>query len=354
MNYFVFILSVFILIFNFSLPPVCSSMLPDDVDFCKDSSGDSSWTVYSSSNDLLDSDELSSDSKGKEAASVFKDSGGDENDSLNSEGTHYNYNHPRYQVRTQIKDDLGLLTNISASVRDQLTDPILCLGTGRLVSRLFYSHLCPTLIEADDYCVDIRSSLNPDESFNVFDNESLNNFHKNGIKFGFIYFSHLGTYFPHDYVCCYHYSKILKSGGSFLFKSYAFLPGVDLPTQMSFKDMGEVSDFYKRMFGYFGFENIQVIEKPEAADLVGEEAYGKSLIIYAEKSKDLEADSLEVDKLDIAVGLQDKRCSLPQSPDIGEENELEKTLPIDYEESDKDASSKDAGDEENENNGALI
>ncbi|MBX9696743.1 MAG: hypothetical protein K2X53_01525 [Alphaproteobacteria bacterium] len=345
MNYFVFILSVFISIFNLSLAPVYSSMLSDEVDFCKDSSGDSSWSPYSSSNDLLDSDESLSDSKEQEAASVFKDLGGDENDSLNS-GTPYNHRHPRYQVRTQIKNDLDLLTNISQAVQDKLADPLLCLGTGRLVSRLFYSHLCPTLIEADDYCVDIRTSLKPDESFNVFDNESLFQFHKKGMKFGFIYFSHLGAYFPHDNVCCYHYSKILKPGGSFLFKSFAFFPEVDIPTEMSFKDMGEVSDFYTRMFRNWGFENIQVIEKPEAADLIGEDAYGKSLIIYAEKEKDVASVSLGVDKLDIE-GVQDKSCSLPQSPDIGEENDLDKTLPID-DESDKDSFCKDVGDEENE------
>lgn len=346
MNHFVFYLFVFFSILKLSINPVSSSVISDEVDFDEKSSGDASWSAYSSSNELLDSDESLSDPKEKEAVGEFKASKGDENDSLNSHESPFNYQQSRYHLRTQIKDDLDLLTNVSPSVRDQLMNPILCLGTGRQVSRLFYSHLCPTLIQKEDYCVDLRTTLNPDESFNVFDNNSLENFCKKGMRFNFIYFSHVGSYFPHDTVCCYQYSRLVKPGGAFLFKSYAFLPEVDLVSLMSFKSMKDAQGYYSKMFKLWGFRNIQVIEKSEAVDLADGEAFGKSLIIYAEKIKDQAQVSLKMRKLDMNAKPHDVSASL-QSPDISEEDDLEKTLPMENDdiEEDENAPSKATTDE---------
>lgn len=338
MNFFVFILVIFVTIFKLSTDPVYSSVDSDEVDFYEESSGDFSWRPYDSSNDLLKPDESFCNPSEKQVVIALKSSNKDENDSLDSNEIPCNYKHPRYQLRTQIKDDLDLLTNISPSVHDQLANSILCLGTGRLVSRLFYSHLCPTLVEADDYCVDLRTSLEPDESFNVFDNESLERFNKKGMTFGFVYFSHVGSYFPHDQMCCYYYSRLVKPGGALLFKSYAFLPAVDLLKEMSFNSMEEAHNFYKKILKLWGFKNIQVIQKSEAVNLSDGEAFGKSLIIYAERAKDKVATASQVNKARTNGEPQDKISSPPQSPDISEEDDLEKTVVIEFEESNDDAS----------------
>ncbi|MGN6671292.1 MAG: hypothetical protein ACTHJ4_07130, partial [Candidatus Nucleicultricaceae bacterium] len=196
------------------------------------------------------------------------------------------FDHPCYQVREQIIEDLKWFGMEDGALdRARFNVPLLCFGTGKNKYNLCTASVRPTFVEEGDETVDIKNRLEPDHNFNAFSDLALHSLCMRQKSYSAIYFGHVANYFPPDAFLFQCYAKLLKSGGVFLYKSFAFLDSVVIPKILGKSTMEEVEDLYKTVMSQNGFCNIRVIERDETEGLkdgVGD-VVGRSYIIYAEK-----------------------------------------------------------------------
>lgn len=196
------------------------------------------------------------------------------------------FDKPCYQVREQMAEDLKCLGMDGGALdRTRFSVPLLCFGTGKNKDNLCRLNVRPTFVKEGDETVDVKSRFDPDHNFNAFSDLPLYSLCRSQKSYSAIYFGHVANYFPPDAFLFQCYAKLLKSGGVFLYKSFAFLDGVDIPQILGKDTMPEVEELYKTIMSQNGFCNIRVIERDEwegLKDGVGT-VFGRSYLIYAEK-----------------------------------------------------------------------
>jgi len=177
----------------------------------------------------------------------------------------------RYDVRTQIRDNLAL-TGQGLQISTELyLLPILCIGTGRC-REVLDRQPRKTIIFETDTCIDFSSRIQPDYACDAWEIWKI----ADGISsesFGFIFFAHAGYHPP---FCeperleraLETYLDLLAHGGVFVFNSEVFIQS-DAPDQLAMRHSHNSFEEWKadwvREFANAGFQQIEVIVKDESS-----------------------------------------------------------------------------------------
>lgn len=175
----------------------------------------------------------------------------------------------RFDVRTQIRDNLAV-TELGQHVSQELYQhPVLCIGTGRCRWALD-RFARKTVVLNTDRCIDISKNIEPDyicDGWEIGEEENQ----IEPLSFGFVFFAHAGHHPSFNKPeqlqrALQTYFNLLMPNGVFVFNSEVFIRS-DAPDQLalkhSYNSFEEWKEAWINAFASAGFQQIEVIVKAE-------------------------------------------------------------------------------------------